>query len=252
MGNDKEKTFNNLIDYCISLEEDNSTGGKVSEMFRRLLMDYFFNREVEESKSLAGFLENWQAPSFMENAATIFAIDDNELQNFIMGETINDSLCGMVMLSKQYLKSFFPHHTPSFSQLPDDVKTELVSSIKEKNQIIIDAFEKMSRDRAADKNRKMIALVALILKNIHRRSGRPVNKLDAPVQSLLKKHLSGADDVFVGRQTQMSELNDDTMIKELIKSFFKIRKYADINEMTELFKQEVDRFRKRAIKAASD
>ena len=252
MGKDKEKTYNNLIDYCISLEEDNSIGGDVTEMFRKLLMDYFFEPEVEESKSLAVFFENWEAPSFMKDAAHIFAIDDEQLQSFIMGETINDSLCGTVMLSKQYLKSFFPQHPPAFAQMPDEVKTELVSQIKEKNQVIIDAFEKMSQDREADKNRKMIALAALVLKNIHRRTGRPVNKMDTSVEELLRSQLPDADDVFVGRQAQLSVLNDDSMVKELIKSFFKIRQYADINEMAVLFKQEVERFRKRAIKAASD
>lgn len=252
MGKGKEKTYNNLIDYCISLEEDNSVAGKVAEMFRRLLVDYFFQPEVEESKSLAAYFENWEAPDFFESATTVYTIDESQLENFIMGETINDSLSGSVMLSKQYLKSFYPHHPPAFAQMPDDVKTELVTKIKERNQVIIDAFEKMSQDRTADKNRKMIALVALILKNIHRRTGRPVNKLEVTVEELLRKHLQEADEVFVGRQTQLSELNDDSTIKDLIKSFFKIRQYSDINEMAVLFKQEVERFRKRAIKAASD
>ncbi len=252
MANKKGETFHNLIDYCIHLEEDNSAGGNVPEMFHRLLLEYFFHHEVEESKSFAVFLDSWEAPSFMAEMPAIFSFNLEGLQKYVMGETINDSLCGEIMLSKQYLKSFFPHHTPSFAQLPEDVKTEIVSMIKEKNQLILNAFEKMSEDMKADRNRKMIALVALILKNIHRRTGRPVNRLEKSAEEILREKIEDCDEVFVGRQKQMTILSDDTLVKDLIKTFFKIQKFADINEMAQLYRQELERYRKRAIRAASE
>ncbi len=252
MAQKKGETFYNLIDYCIHLEEDNTVGGKVPEMFRRLLMDYFFHHEVKESKPLSIFLESWEAPQFMEGVPTIFSLDLEDLRNFVMGDTINDSLSGVIMLSKQYLKAFYPNHTPAFAQLPDDTKTEVVSKIKDRNQLIIDAFEKMTRDKEADKNRTVISLVALILKNIHRRTGRPINNLEKTAGEVLREQIAVSDEMFVGRQNQMAQLSDDTVVKELIKTFFKIHQFADINEMAQLYRQELERFRKRAIRAASE
>ena len=47
------------------------------------------------------------------------------------------------MLSQQYLKAFYPHHAPSFNKLPEDVRFELLDLIKERNETILTAFEKM-------------------------------------------------------------------------------------------------------------
>ncbi len=244
----KENTYNNLIDCCIRLEEDPQIAGNIEEVFQRVLTDYFFREEADLSKSLDNFLMNLDPPPFLQNMSSILQTDVESLRTFVEGESANDSLAGRIYLSGAYLKSFYPHHTPKFSSLPGEVQTELMDKIKTKNRIIVEAFEKMASDRESDSNRKIVTLVALILKNIHIKTALPFNKLNRPAEDVIREVFLNCDDVFKAKQHQVADLNDDNKIKTLIKSFFIIKKFSDIAEISKLFKNELDRFRKRALR----
>jgi len=246
-----KETYNNLIDVCIILEEKPEYTGKAKEIFKNLLTDYFFKLEIGQSKSLEFFFGDFPMPEFLADKQSLLGIPIDDLKHYINGNSINDSLAGKIMLSNQYLKSFYPHHVPSFSKLPEDVKFELIDKIKEKNKYIISAFEKMNLDGEADRKRKIITLVALIMKNICRKTGRPLGKLNMPVEELIRKTYNIADEVFNGSQRQIAELGDDIKIKELIKAFFTIRQFSEINELAKIYRDELTRYKKRGIKTGS-
>ena len=155
------------------------------------------------------------------------------------------------MLSPAYLKAFYSSHPPSFSKLPEDVQFELIEKVKKKNDKLIEAFQKMMKDREADKKRKIITLIALIIRNIHLKSGRPLNKLQKSAEELISSIFLNTDEVFVASQKQLSDLNDDSKVKELIKSFFKVMQFKEITEIADIYKVELDRYRKRGLKASS-
>ncbi|MCP4134188.1 MAG: hypothetical protein GY754_24660 [bacterium] len=251
MAKQKGESFNNLIDVCICFEENPELAGHSNEMFKQLLTDYFFKESSRENKRLEMFFDDLSLPPFIEGKSSLFDIDTNELATFVNGQGVNDSLAGTFMLSKAYLKTFFSNHPTSFKQLPDDVKYDLIDQIKDKNENIISAFEKMNLDKEADKKRKIITLLALILKNLQRKSGRPIRKLEKPAKDIIRSIFNNTDEIFSGSQIQMSDLSDDTHVKELIKSFFIIRQFKEITEMAERFKTELERYRKRGLKATS-
>ncbi len=151
------------------------------------------------------------------------------------------------MLSQQYLKAFYPHHAPSFNKLPEDVRFELLDLIKERNESILKAFEKMLVDREADKKRKILTLIALILKNIHLKTGSPFNKLSRPAEDIIRDIFSHTDEVFSATQKQITEIKDDTKIKQIVKTFFMVKQFKDITEISAMFKDELERYRKRTI-----
>ncbi len=246
-----KETFNNLIDLCITLEEMPEYTGKADEMFRHLLTNYFFKQETYQSKSIELILNEYKVPESIKGLKSLFELGLEELKNHVEGSTFNDSLAGKVLLSPQYLKAYFPHHPPSFSKLPEDVKFELLDRIKEKNGSIIAAFEKMEMDKQADKSRKIITLIALILKNICKKSGKPLAKISDPAEVIIKKIFNNTSEVFNGSQRQFSELGDDTKIKELLKTFFVIRQFSEINDLTRLYRAELTRYRKRGIKTGT-
>jgi hypothetical protein len=241
----KNGSFNNLIDCCLRLEHDPELEGNVGAQFVRLVTDYFFGEEKNASRGFELYLENCTPPPFVESLTSIFDIDMADLEAHVRGGALNDSMAGKIMLSPQYLKTFYPHHAPSFNKLPEDVRFELMDAIKEKNDGIISAFTKMKMDRDADRKRKILTLVALVLKNIHLRTGAPLNRLPKPADEIIRSLFAGADEVFSASQKQMAELMDDTKIKQLVKTFFMIKQFKDITDITALFKDEVGRFKKR-------
>ncbi|RPI94633.1 MAG: hypothetical protein EHM32_06560 [Spirochaetales bacterium] len=244
----RKETFNNLIDICIQMEENPDLAGNAKEMFRQLLAEYFFRSDVYDSKKIAYLIENMALPDFLGECRSLIEIDMDRLRAFIEGDSINDSLGGRIMITADYLKSFYPHHPPAFNKLPPDVREELLRKVKNRNLLIIDAFEKIMTDRAADRSRKVITLVALILKNIHRKTGLPLNPPGAPAETVIRGIFAHCDDVFNAKQRQVAELNDDTKIKEIIKAFFTVKKFQDLAGITKLFKVELDRYRKRALR----
>lgn len=242
------ETYNNLIDVCLALDEDKEVAGKTGEIFRKILMEYFFKNEVYESKKMETFFRGMEMPAFLNESITLVDVDIQKLAAFIEGGSFKDSLCGKIMLSSEFLKSFYPHHSPSFNKIPGDVQEEIVRNIKDKNALILAAFRKMKSDREADRNRKVLTLVALVLKNIHLKTGLPFNKLDRPSEEIIRSFFSSADDAFKAQRRQMSELNDDKKIKDLIKVFFVVKKFQDLTDIAVIFHNEMDRYKKRALR----
>ncbi len=247
----KSESFHNLLDKMVLLIEDPSLHSNTSEMFRKLLVDYFFKKETYDSKKFEFFLSEFESPAFIENVDSIFEIDIEELRNFVEGEMVNNSLAGRIMLSTPYLRSFYPNSASDFNSLPEDVQFELVGKIKDMNSRIITAFQKMLNDIEADKNRKIITLIALILKNVFHKTGRPLNKLSKPANEIIKSIFRDVDDLFVAKPQQVSDLSDDTKVKELVKAFFTIKQFKDITEISEAFKDELERYKKRSILSSS-
>ncbi|MBN1533072.1 MAG: hypothetical protein JXA20_10455 [Spirochaetes bacterium] len=246
-----KETYNNLIDLCILLEEKPEFTGNAEEMFRYLLTDYFFKTEISQSKGLEMLLNDLKPPEPLKGKKSLFEVQLDDLEPEITGTTVNDSLAGRIMLAPQFLKAFYPHHAPSFGKLPEDVKFELMDRIKEKNLCIIEAFKKMARDRESDKNRKIITLIALILKNISQKTGRPLAKLERPADSIIRASFAKSDEIFNGSQRQISDLSDDVKIKDLLKTFFVIRQFSEIAELAQLYRIELSRYRKRGIKTGT-
>ncbi|TFH42632.1 MAG: hypothetical protein E4G96_03040 [Chrysiogenales bacterium] len=247
----KSSSFNNLIDFCLKMEEDPDLTGDVGKQFACLVMDYFFANEKSASRGFELFLQNLPPPPFVSSLKSIYDIQMGELESYVRGGTLNDSMAGKIMLSPHYLKAFYPHHAPSFNKLPEDVRFELMDKIKGKNEGVLSAFAKMMGDREADRRRKLITLIALVLKNIHLRTGAPMNSLPKPAEEIIRSVFSGADEVFTASQKQMAELQDDTKIKQIVKAFFMIKQFKDISAIALLFKEELGRFRKRTNSARS-
>lgn len=241
----KTSSYNNLIDVCIRFEEDPELSGNVKEQFGRVITDYFFEDEKNSAKSIELLLNNIPPPSFLDSAESIFNIKEEDLKSYIEGSSFNDSLAGKIMLSQQYLKAYYPHHTPSFNKVPEDVRFELMDLIKEKNQTIVAAFQKMLTDRQADTRRKIMTLIALILKNIHLKTGAPLNELQSPAEETIRSIFHNTDEVFTANQKQIVDLKDDAKIKQLIKTFFKVKQFKDLTGIANLFRDELERYRKR-------
>jgi hypothetical protein len=244
----RKETYNNLIDICIQMEENPDLAGNAREMFRHLLSEYFFKSDVYDSKKVAFLIENMSLPDFLGEHRSLIEVDMDRLRAFIDGDTINDSLSGRIMITADYLKAFYPHHPPAFNKLPPDVREELLQRVKDRNRLISEAFEKIMTDREADRSRKVITLIALIVKNIHRKTGLPLNPPSSPAEAVIRGVFKNCDEVFNARQRQLAELGDDTKIKELIKTFFTVKKFQDLAGITKLFKTELDRYRKRALR----
>ena len=242
-------SFNNLVDFSLKMLEDPELSGDAKEQFVRILVDYFFGAEKGENRSIELFLNNIEPPSFIGTVKSVFDISVDELRDYVRGTTLNDSLAGRIMLSPQYLKAFYPHHAPSFNKLPEDARFELMDAIREKNDTIISAFEKMLEDRDADKKRKVITLVALIIKNTHHRTGAPFNRLSKSVEEIIRSTYHNTDEVFTASQKQMADLLDDTKIKQMVKTMFMVKQFKDITGIAEIFKEELERYRKRTVLA---
>jgi hypothetical protein len=244
----KEETYNNLVDYCIELESDPELAGKADSIFRKMLSSYFFKEESDVSRSMETFFDSVQIPAFLKDVKSLLDIDINTLRVHIEGNSINDSLSGKIFLSHTYLKTFYPHHTPKFAKLPEEIKTEILNKIKDKNTLIINAFEKMLMDRSVDKNRKVLTLLALILKNVHFKTHFPLNNLDKPAEEIIRSIFVTCDEIFMGTQKQITDLTNDKNVKDIIKAFYIIKRFNDITEIANMFKNEIDRFKKRAIR----
>jgi hypothetical protein len=245
----KNESFHNLIDICIQLEEDPQFTGNTAEIFRKILSDYFFKQETFENKKMENFFKAFPMPDFLKNHSSLLEIDIEDLRAYVESENLKDSISGKIFLSSDYLKSFYPHHAPSFNKMPSDVQQELLQKVKSRNQQIIESCEKMLADRAADKSRRIITLVALILRNIHLRTAIPFNRLERPSEDIIRGIIGNCDEVFRGQKKQLVDLSDDMKIKDLIKLFFTAKTFQDITGLAAIFKEEIERFRKRALRA---
>ena len=242
---EKKTTYRNLIDVIISLEEKKMGN---EEVFQKVLIEYFFRKECEEKKFLA-FLKSFEVPSLMKQEASLADIVIKEFSGYVEGSDPVESLAGKIMLSKPYLKTFYQNHQPEFNKLPPDVQMEILDGVKNRNRQIMNAFRKMHEDREADRSRTVMRLVALILKNIQIRTGLPFAEMKISARDAINEIFSGADDIFRAAPPQVAVLSDDKNIKKMIKVFFVIRKNQDLTDISDYFRKEFDRFKKRAEKA---
>lgn len=241
--------FPDLIDHCIEAEENSGQAGNATELFRLALTGFFFREETDASKAFASFLEKFELPPFLGKFHSLFELDVEELRAYVDNETINGSLCGRLFLSVSYLKSFYPHQPPSFNQLSPDVRAEVLNKIKEMNREIVEAFEKMKADAEADRNRRVLAVIAYAIKNTHRLTEFPLNRLEKKAQDVIKEIFPSAEDVYTATARQTAEIFDEGRVKDLIKAFFAIRKFQDITEISGHYRQELERFKKRTLRA---
>ncbi len=246
---DNSSENSNLIDVCLNLEGEKANSGSVRDQFSKIIGECFFKDEKSASKNIELVINNLPPPSFLSQDNTIFNINMEELKAYILGGSFNESLAGRIMLSSAYLKSFYPHHSPAYAKLPEDVRFELMDAIKAKNETILAAFQKMLVDRNADKQRKILTLVALILKNIHFKTEAPLNKLPKPAEEIIRSIFNNTGEIFTAHQRQMADLSDDVKIRQLMKAFFTVRQFKDLAEFAGIFKEELDRFRKRTLSA---
>jgi hypothetical protein len=250
MANEIEKHLD-LIDFYLDLEEDPELTGKNVKIFRRILSKYFFAKETDASKNIDLFINNLPAPDFIENADSFFSVDIDALTQWITGPMFKESLTGKIFLSPKYLKYYYPHHPSEYGKLPPNVQVEITDKIKQKNEEIINAFRKMMADKVADKHRTVLVLLAMIVKNIHRKTELPLNKLEKRADDTLKGIFNFCDEVFTASQKQVAELSDDNKIKNCIKTFYNVRTFQDMNGIAKQFKEELNRMKRRTIRARS-
>lgn len=242
-----KESYNNLIDFCIAMDESPNKSEDGAEIFMKVLKEFFFIEEGKE-KGMMNFFNNFDIPDFVKDISSMLDVDVDKMVHFIEGNTVADSLTGKFYTSTAYLKIFHSNHPPEFSKIPPDVQNELIEKIKKKNMQIAKAFKKIQADKESDKKRTLCKLVALVLKNIHLRTGLNFVDTEEPAMDIIKKEFNGADDIFTASQIQVADLNDDTKIKKIVKKFFKVKNFKDITDITEQFKKEVERFKKRALR----
>jgi hypothetical protein len=241
--------FDDFIDFYIEAEENSGFAGNAPELFRFALKEYFFKEECAESKAFSAFLDKLEMPAFLSGISSLLDVDIEAMRAEVDGEIANDSLCGKIFLSPAYLKSFYPHQPPSFNQMAPEVRAEVLNKIKETNQEIVAAFEKMKSDSDADRNRRVIQLLAFIIKNIHKKTEFPLNRLEKKAQDVIAEFFPSWNEIYTVNQKQNAELNDEGRVRDLVKAFFAIRKFQDIAEILELYKKELERYRKRTLRA---
>jgi hypothetical protein len=239
-------TYKNLLDILIQYESDPDLSGKTDDQFRKLLTDYFFARESEE-KTMLNVFKNFEIPPFLKNYQSLREIPTEEWNNYIENEIPNQSFSGKIMMSKGYLKTFYSNHQPEFSKIPSDIQLEILDKVNAKNESILNAFMKVQNDIEADKKRTVFILTVLILNNIRIRQGIQFNKVNEPVDALIKSKLLKPDMIFDGTPQSMVDFNDDTKVKLFIKTFFPVKQHKDMVIYSGLFKTEVERFKKRAV-----
>ncbi len=104
----------------------------------------------------------------------------------------------------------------------------------------------MHQDIEADKSRTLLKLIALIIKNIYKKHALPLAASSANAKEYILKNFPDCNKIFSGAQNQLADLNDNLKIKEIIKKFFTIKKFDEIQMITEKFKEELKRYEKRA------
>ena len=251
MPDNKTATYNDLLDKVIELSSREDLAGNAGKMFKGLLREYFYKAQTADNKKFDAFLSDFEIPSFLNNTISIFDIDMDQLKNFVNGEMANSSLNGRIMMSAKYLSAFYSKFPPEYNKLPNEVKDEIFEKIKDTNTKFIAAFEKMMADRIADSKRKVITMVALIVKAMHLKTETPFNKLPKPAEEILKSVFIKTDEVFTAKEVQMRDLGDDTKIKQLIKVFFKIKTFNEITELAKLYREELEKYKKRSQLASA-
>jgi hypothetical protein len=235
------ESFNNLLEFALLTDENKSVDDNGDAIFQHLMTQFFFKQECREKKIL-GLFKKLETPVQFSNIRKITEIPLAEVEALVQAETINETFAGKIMLSKQYLKSVYPQHEPEFKRLPTEVQLPLIDRIKDKNSNIIQAFKKMYSDIDGDKKRTVLKLIALVIKNVHLKTGFPLKKTKRPVVEILKEQYNGYEQIFNGDPSVVADLNDDKKIRFLAKEFFLVHNHKDIVEIGDLLKKEFQRF----------
>lgn len=249
MAVEKGNTYLNLIDRMIVLENKGKVKG--DEVFRKLLTEYFFKDECAEKKVLNS-VKGIELPGFFTSTKSLIDMDMGQFLPWVKGSGVMESLAGKVLFSKPFLQAFYRNHPPEITKMPSEIQDELIEKVKQKNQMIISAFKKMKEDHEADRQRTMLILAALVLKNIKMRDGMNFSEIARPASDIISKIFRDADKVFKGTKSQCSELTDDKHIKALVKEFCIIRKNSELSELADKIKKEFERYMRRAQHAFSD
>lgn len=245
----KKETYHNLLEFSIRLDEDPQVAGNGEEIFEALMFDYFFKYEADD-KSIQTLLKQMDTPFEFKNIHSLRELSADTIREMVEGDTINDTFAAKIMLSKRYLRSFYPHHEPEYKKLPTEVQMELLDKIKEKNHNIIYAFEKMARDLEADRNRTLIRLIALCIRNVHLKTGFPLKKPKTSVEEVIKDEYPDYDKIFNADPKVMTDLNDDKKVKKLVKELFMIKQHKDIVDVANLMREEYQRYEQRLLKTS--
>lgn len=240
---ESHSTYHNLIDAIIDIEEDPESRDP-AKAFSRLLCEYFFAEETSENKAIAGYICQLPVPDIIKEKG-LLKLTPNDIAPLVECENLNETLCARIMLQPAYLKYAYPHHSPTFSKMPPEIKGEVIQSIKERNHMILKAFEKMQQDIQATKERNMKTLIALILKNVHLKTGMPFAKITEPVGQLIEKNFNFCNEIFIASNKQIHEINDDAKIKNLLKALFIVKRFDELVELAQAFKSEAKRFTRR-------
>lgn len=238
-------TFRNLLDFLLEAEENPEYSGNREDLWRHLIADYFFRDEARE-KPMAAFFKGMDVPDVIRSSPSLIGLDPESVRSLVENDIPNETLCGKIMMSKPFLKTFYSNHQPEFKKMPPDVQMELLDDISARNNSILEAFAKMQDDIASDSKRTNKTLAALIIRNIHLKHGIPYNKLDGSVDQVLSEKIENGDTVFQGRPQDMASLGDDSTIKDITKTFFPIKQHKDLVEYADFFKKELERYKRRA------
>lgn len=244
MANEKNKSYHNLLDFSLRMDEVPEVAGRGDELFYVLMRDYFFKEEAVE-KSVQGILNGLSVPDFFKKANTLRDIATEDIEKMINASTINDTFSGKIILSKKFLKTFYPQHQPDYRKMPTDIQMEIIDRIKNKNESIVYAFSKMHEDIQHDKKRTLLALIAMVLRNVHLRSGFPLKAVAGSVEDLIREEYPNCDSLFTADPRIMTDLLDDKKVKSLIKNLFKVKKHNDIVDLANQVKEEIRRFENR-------
>jgi hypothetical protein len=243
-----KETYYNLLEFSFVLDDDPECAGKGEDIFEKLMLNYFFKNESEE-KAVQAIFKTFNTPDLFKDIKTIREISVDQIREMVEADTINDSFAGKIMLNKKYLKTFYPHHQPEYKKMPTEVQMKILDKIKEKNESIINAFEKMYKDQEADRKRTVLTLVALAIKNVHLRTGFPLKKTKEPVEQIIRNEFDNADEIFNADPKVMTHLNDDKSIRKIVKEIFKIKKHSDIVDVSKMIKSEFSRYEQRLLKS---
>jgi hypothetical protein len=115
----------------------------------------------------------------------------------------------------------------------------------------VESFQKFHQDVEADRKRTVLTLVALIIKNIHQRTGRKLGKPKEPVKDIISRLYPSSSEIFSAAPGQMAQLKDDSSMKEMIKNFFPVKQFAEITDIATIFKDELSRYERRALNISS-
>ncbi len=247
MASERSETYHNLLDFSLRMDDEPEIAGRGDELFYTVMSEYFFKEEARE-KAVQGILNSLPVPECFKKIKTLREVSPEDIDKMVEAPTINDTLAGKIIMSKKYLKTFYPHHQPDYRKMPTDVQMEIIDLIKMKNENIMYAFFKMKQDMEYDRKRSILRLLAMVIKNVHLKTGFPMKSVSGSVEDLIREQYPDCNALFTADPRVMVDLLDDKKIKMLVKNIFKVKKHNDIVDLSNRIKDEIRRFETRIQK----